>query len=101
MTTLNQRTMLNELLDIARRDRARRSRWRKFGKFIGTFVLAQIQRTLISLVFGWYLMLAVGVAHAEWLPALPTIGYWWACLLVWLLRGVFSATQQPSKDGAR
>ena len=38
---------------------------------------------------GWFLMLAVGVAHHEWWPALPTIGYWWAVLLCWLLRASF------------
>jgi len=41
---------------------------------------------------GWMLMLAVGIAHAHWLPALPTIGYWWAVLIVTLMRGVFSRT---------
>lgn len=37
------------------------------------------------------LMTAVRVAHDHWIPQLPTIGYWWAALLVLLLRGVFSA----------
>lgn len=34
---------------------------------------------------GWTLMLAVGVVHHEWWPAVPTIGYWWAVVLCLLL----------------
>jgi hypothetical protein len=48
---------------------------------------------------GWLFMLAVGIAHAEWLPNLPTIGYWWALLLVWLARGVFSPIRRQKEDG--
>lgn len=39
-----------------------------------------------SLLTGWFLMLAVGVIHHEWIRACPTIGYWWAALLSGLLR---------------
>jgi hypothetical protein len=46
-----------------------------------------------AFIDGFWLMLAVGVAHAEWVPKLPTIGYWWAVLLVAMLRGVFSNIQ--------
>ena len=50
---------------------------------------------------GWLLMLAVGVAHSEWIPELPTIGYRAAVLLVLLLRGVFSCLRPtPRKDAA-
>jgi Na+-driven multidrug efflux pump len=52
---------------------------------------------LMSLVNGWLLMLAVGIAHAEWVPALPTIGYWWAVLLAMLLRGAFMPFKGSTK----
>ncbi len=34
-----------------------------------------------------------GIAHAEWISALPTIGYWWACLLAALLCAAFTPYQ--------
>ncbi len=46
-----------------------------------------------ALAQGWALMLAVGIIHSEWIPALPTIGYWWAVLIVFLLSGSFSRTR--------
>ncbi len=52
---------------------------------------------LMALWGGWMLMLAVGVAHDQWTPTLPTIGYWWAALIVWLLQGAFT-TIKPSKN---
>ncbi len=46
-----------------------------------------------TLLRGWWLMLGVGIAHAEWISALPTIGYWWACLLAALLCAAFTPYQ--------
>jgi hypothetical protein len=37
---------------------------------------------LTGLIKGWLFMLTVGVAHAEWVPMLPTIGFWWSVLLM-------------------
>ena len=51
-------------------------------------IAAGITNVLVVFWRGWMLMLAVGIAHAEWVPGLPTIGYWWSCLLVWLLMGI-------------
>lgn len=51
---------------------------------------------VLALFGGWMLMLAVSVAHDHWVPALPTIGYWWAALLVWLLQGAFSSIDPKS-----
>lgn len=34
---------------------------------------------------GWFLMLTVAVAHAHWWPAIPTVGYWWAVLIMAIL----------------
>lgn len=75
------------------------ARRRKFWAGVGKFVTATITGALASFAGGWELMLGVGVIHAEWIRTLPTIGYWWAVLLVWLLRGTFSRIA-PSKDKA-
>jgi hypothetical protein len=37
-----------------------------------------------------WLMLAVDVIRAYWLPSVPALGYGWAFLIVALLSGVFS-----------
>lgn len=44
------------------------------------------------LLAGWLLMLAVGVAHADWWPAVPTISYWPAVTLAALLSAAFAAS---------
>jgi ethanolamine transporter EutH len=53
-------------------------------------VLLFIANSLLALLGGFALMLAVAVAHAHWITTLPTIGYWWSVLLVYLLRGSFT-----------
>lgn len=96
MTT--ERAWATELASIIRRDRARRSRAKRFGKFLADFLGGQIALALTALVNGWMLMLAVAVAHEHWITQLPTIGYWWAALITWLLqRGTGAAAK---KDGA-
>lgn len=44
-----------------------------------------------ALFAGWLFMLAVGVARAEWLPGLPTIGFGSAVLIAGLLRAAFAS----------
>jgi hypothetical protein len=70
------------------RQKGRRAETR--GKAMQGCVTRAATLTLAYLLRGWMLMLAVGIIHAEWLPALPTLGYWWACMIVMLLNGVFS-----------
>jgi hypothetical protein len=41
-------------------------------------------------------MIAVGVVHAHWLTTMPTIGYWPAALVVFLLGWVVAALR-PSE----
>lgn len=52
--------------------------------FIGT-----LSTWMLALLNGWFFMLIVGAIHAEWIPQLPTIGYWWSVLIVAVLRTVF------------
>jgi len=97
---VGNRAVLDELLSIAKRDRARRSRWRKFGAFLGAFIEGKLTAFLTSLFGGWLLMLAVEVAHDHWIPQLPTIGYWWAVLIYFLLPTPATSSKKRS-DGAR
>lgn len=60
------------------------------GKVAKGCVTSIITSTLTYLFRGWMVMLAVGIIHAEWLPNLPTLGYWWAVAIVALLSGTFS-----------
>lgn len=38
-----------------------------------------------TLLGGWLFMLTVGVVHGEWLPMMPTIGYWSAVKVSFML----------------
>jgi len=60
------------------------------GKALEGCITGLITTTIAALSGGFYLMISVGIIHRDWIHALPTIGYWRAVLLVFLLRGVFS-----------
>jgi predicted lipid-binding transport protein (Tim44 family) len=81
------------LIDLVRKDKARKSRRKAFGKFMG----ALIQALLIAAMGGLWLMLAVGVIHHEWIAQCPTIGYGWATLLASLVRAALSASSVKSE----
>jgi hypothetical protein len=87
-----------ELIDIIRRDRSRRTRRQKFGKAVANIAQTLLTGVLIALLNGLWFMLGVGVIHDHWWPEVPTVGYWWAVLIVALLRGVFSRTPAKKDD---
>jgi len=62
-----------------------------------TFISAMVVAAVISLLRGWVLMLAVGVAHAEWIHGLPTIGYWWAVLIAYLIGSALTPYTRENK----
>lgn len=89
MLTTAGRDEVADLIRAGRRSQRRRKTLLKVIEALLTTVVA-------SLAGGFELMLAVTVAHAAWVPQLPTIGYWWAVLIVTLLRGTFSAMRSSS-----
>jgi hypothetical protein len=99
MNVTDQRALGSELLGIIRRDQARRSRRAKLGKFLTTLFQTLLTGFLVALLQGWLFMLAVGVAHAHWMPQIPTIGYWWA-VLFWALMPSLGPSRSK-QDGAR
>jgi hypothetical protein len=52
-----------------------------------------------TIASAWAFMIAVGVAHAQWLPMMPTIGYW-PSLAIMALLGLAARleTYIPSND---
>lgn len=48
-------------------------------------MIAYVLRVAAGLIASWLLMVAVGIAHADWIPALPTIGFMTAWLLTLLV----------------
>lgn len=54
------------------------------------FIANVLVLACVNLVHGFYVMVGVGIIHAEWIHQMPTIGYWWAVILVSLLRGIFT-----------
>jgi hypothetical protein len=93
-TTATSMPDRSEIIDLVKRGKRAKAR----AQTIKKIVTYQVASALHALIGGWELMLAVGVAHAEWVPALPTIGYWWSVLLVYLLRGTFSVVRPSSKE---
>lgn len=79
------------------REKRRREKRRETASFIVARLLFRITSSFLD---GWFLMLAVGIAHAYWIPQLPTIGYWWAVVIVALLSGVFSR-EPPAKPKSK
>jgi hypothetical protein len=74
----------------------------KIRATVGMILTGYLTTLLANLLDGWLLMLAIGVARAQWLANLPTIGYWWAVVLVALLRGTFSRIRDiKPKDGTQ
>jgi hypothetical protein len=55
------------------------------GKALKGCLAALATAALLSLLKGWLFMLAVGVIRAHWIPQCPTVGYWWAVLVMLLL----------------
>lgn len=85
-----------ELARLARKGRRAEQR----GKAATGCLSALVLIVLSALQGGWYLMLAAGVIHAEWIHQLPTLGYWWAVLIAFLLRGALAPAVSNSKAGA-
>jgi cytosine/uracil/thiamine/allantoin permease len=52
---------------------------------IGAIALALAFRAVLALLMGLAFMHAVGVIHHEWIPQLPTLGYWWSVLISLLI----------------
>jgi len=82
VTTMARGDIAASLLNLVRKDARRKSRRKALAKFISTLVLA----VLMAFGNGWYLMLAVGIVHHEWIRSCPTLGYWWAVAICALLR---------------
>lgn len=84
---------LTELLKLRDRRAKRREALREF-------FVAAVTNILVAFAHAFWIMLAVGIAHAHWIHQLPTIGYWTALLLTYLLTGVLSPVKSKKKDKA-
>lgn len=93
MTTVGRAELSASLLNLVRKDARRKSR----RKALGALVAAALK----TLIDGWYLMLAVGIVHHEWIRSCPTIGYWWAVLLCFLIRGALNYVPTAKSEADR
>lgn len=89
MSAVTRGDVTASLINLVRKDARRKSRRKAFGKLVGALIIG----ILHAAANGWYLMLAVGIVHHEWIRSCPTIGYGWAVLLAVLVR---SALTYPS-----
>lgn len=88
------------LADIVRKEKRQRQRREATGKFFKALAKGLTTGVLVSLMAGFWFMLAVGVIHHEWIPALPTLGYWWSVLIAYLLRVALIRATPPAKAKA-
>lgn len=95
MNVSDQRVLGNQLLGLIRREQARITRRKQVRKFFGLLFKSLLTGFLIALLRGWLFMLAVGVVHEHWMPQVPTIGYWWAVLIWWLLPSSETVKSKP------
>jgi hypothetical protein len=75
-----------ELVRDGKRYREKRGKWERFW-------VRAITGAILWPLNGWMFMLAVGITHHEWWPALPTIGYWWACVIAGFIRAALVPIQ--------
>lgn len=87
MTTTREEIV--DLVNDGRRYRERRGKWERF--WAGVLV-----RLIFAPIDGWLFMLAVGIVHDHWWPAVPTIGFWWALMLAVLFNAIFAGTRRTS-----
>lgn len=66
--------MATNLLRTKSRRRAEKIDWVEF--------FASIVATFVG---GWVTMLTVGIVHHEWLPEVPTLGYWPSLLIFYMV----------------
>lgn len=79
-----------EIARLAKKGRVAERR----GKAIANIVAALISDTISAFLKGFLLMIAVGIIHAHWIPQLPTIGYWWAVLVMAVLPSFGGSTKK-------
>lgn len=69
-----------------RRARSKMSQDKKIALWVEFFCA-----TFVVLPVGaWVFMLTVGVIHHEWLPQLPTLGYWASLLIFFMIDWVIT-----------
>lgn len=82
-----------EVLRLAKKGRRAERR----GKAMEGCATALLTSVLRAFLGGWLLMLAVGIAHHEWLHQLPTIGFWPAVVIYAVLPS-FGHTHTKKQD---
>lgn len=63
------------------------------GKAVNGCLTALGTSVITGFLKGWLFMLAVGIAHAHWVHGLPTIGFWWSVLLMWVMPSLGGTTR--------
>jgi hypothetical protein len=66
-------------------------------KLLAALVTVAVTTAVTSMLYGWVLMLLVGIVHSLWLPALPTLGFWSATLIALLVRAFIAPVDYSVK----
>jgi len=86
---MSQAQGTRDLIELAAEGRKARERRGKWERFWYRLCLMVVVRAILVPLDGWVLMLGVGFIHAAWLPGLPTIGYWNAVLLMFIIMTIW------------
>lgn len=97
MMTGERQAFMDSLSDVVRRDQTRRERRKKIRTATGKAAQFLILAAVMWALRAWVFMLAVAVIHDHWLPNVPTLGFWWAGLIIWLIRGALEQTSKSKK----
>lgn len=75
---------IEETRRLIRKGRKSDQRFKSLKGCLGSLV----KYALVNLIKGWLFMLAIDMAHNHWWYEVPTIGYWWACLIMGLMPNI-------------
>lgn len=68
------------------------------GKAMEGCVTRLITAVFLAFLKGWLFMLAIGIAHAHWWHAIPTIGYWWSVAFMAVMPSLGSSSTKGGDE---
>lgn len=73
-------------------------RMKNFRELLYKIISSWLEALILSTLYGWLFMLMVGMIHANWLHALPTIGYWHSVPIMFVFRMIIAQASSTTKE---
>jgi drug/metabolite transporter (DMT)-like permease len=68
------------------------------GKAMSGCITGLITSVLLTFLKGWLFMLAIGIAHHDWWPTIPPIGFWASVLFMAVLPSLGGYSTKKNDD---